>query len=510
MVQYKVLPLCTDVRREPAFWHQPMNIACYMCGVNPTAHASSLRTKRLQLAVNPHPYPLLSDIDGRKCRELEAFGVVCRTCMKNAPFTGRRIYHASQLVTWNTELLDSILHETAAPGRPSLEWAPAPGQAAGPPPRGTTDEAADLWLPQVPPMLALTHFGGTLEWLHYNDADSVWPFPTTGNPYEVRPYAGGSTAAYRRDFTDTGLCCWGCLQPLGKDGAVPTHYDDGLAQGLFHPGGRCALRYLLEYGGMHWKSRTVASVKMWQNDFGMPSSVADVLRPAPDRRLLKVLGGIFTLEEYLDEQRVLHVREAFVKTYPYYMRVEPDTQLEVIMYEDATTYELQPFDENLAVKVARRPHLLRPPGTDGSQPWRIQLSLMTIEYDTARLTDANDSTGVVGAVGLALDRASTGGHAGDEDEDEDEGNEDEDEEAMAAAGDDEDRQDEEDDRCGASRPRSAGCDERDDDEDDGGVVAETRAKRKRQRTPSSKPDPVRTLPRSSPAPASVRKRVKQQ
>lgn len=402
MALYKVLPLCSQVRKDDTFWYKPMDIACYMCGVNPSVYSTPLKLYKHQYAINPRPYPLLSDMDGRKERVLEAFEIVCRTCMKNAPFTGRRIYHSSQLTTWNTELLESILYDVDAPGRTPLLWKSPPKQTSSRSQHSgrkvidtieqhnehnehneDNEDTDDMWLPQVPPMLALIHFGGPLEWIHYNDADSVWPYPTTQNPYEMRPYNGTDLNVFQRDFTQTSLCCWGCLQPLGKDGSVPTFYDNGLVQGLFHPSGRCALRFLLEYGGMHWKSRTVASLKMWQKDFGMTSMIAESLRPAPDRRLLKVLGGIFTLDEYLNEQHILHVRDSFTKTYPYYMRIEPDTNLEIIMYEDSATYELQPFDENLAIKVTRKPHLLRDPSAGDTIPWRIQLSLMTIEYDSS-------------------------------------------------------------------------------------------------------------------------------
>jgi hypothetical protein len=387
---YRVLPLCTRERQDASFWTQPMDVCCYLCGENP-AEWQRKHPETKAAHVNPHPYPLMADFDP-VTREIIVSHVVCRTCMKNAPFWARRLFHDQKLIMWNSELLEEILKERTLLSAQSRALAEVTTPAHRFDDLSTYNDETleghtDLLL-KPPPLLALKKFGGDLDWLDYNDAKCCWMHPTSNNPHEIRKYAKDDPF-YKRDFTGSGICCWGCLQPLGRDGAIPTVYKASaqLLQGLFHPNGRCALRWLLEYDGDTAVVRANASKRLWVRDFNMPLAHMETLTEAPQRMLLEAFGGIFTLERFLEERDVRFVREDWEHTYPYFMRTDEKLTggLEELQYLDSTTYELQPFDKGLATKITRTWHPVVS-STGHATMWRISLGLSTIEIPQAVVT----------------------------------------------------------------------------------------------------------------------------
>ena len=370
-----------------------MNVCCFLCGENPSWWSDKLTKPHKASAsheidyTNPRPYPLIKELDS-VAREIDVAQVVCRTCMKNGPIWTRRCFYNQMLTMWNSEFFDDILKEETGLTNISKLHPKALSSPDHKYDHLTTNDDETLIgstdsLPQIPPMLALAKFHGPLAWDMYNDSAASWTHPTSENPHEIREYVKGDLA-YRRDFTDSGLCCWGCLQPLGSEGAIPTVLDVKHVQGLFHTNGRCALKYLVEYDGDRAATRATASKELWVLDFGMSLSDCQRLKEAPDRRLLQAFGGILTLAEFLEERNVLNVRESWVMNYPYYARVDSTSGLEELQYVDASTHELQPFDKNLAPQVKRVWH----PFVANHQPtrWKISHSLLTIEYpDTISL-----------------------------------------------------------------------------------------------------------------------------
>jgi hypothetical protein len=348
----KVLHFHTWERKNPHFWNEPMNMNCLMCGENPFHYSSKIKNDLERYDCNPHPYGTVKDIDYEN-HHIEFLNVLCRTCMLNSNISLPRIVHRSQLACWKMFLMRYVWCE-----KKMVESVLNPQ---------FHNENYNEFIPQRCPLLALKKFGGTIDWLQYNDPNFVYPFPFTKNQYSriKRPKLSIIfgfdnpikykiyLAKFQRDFTGSGIVCRQCLQPLDETGALPVYYDEEFDEGLFHPNGKCATRWLKELDNRENKIRYDKTKELWKNYFGWSSDQLSKLKLAPDKRLLKAFYGTLTLKQYLDsDSNSIQLNDYYKVNYPIYVDIEPITNLEIVKYQDPTKYEeKQPFESDLGMHV---------------------------------------------------------------------------------------------------------------------------------------------------------------
>lgn len=298
-----ILPFVTRIRQQLEFWNQPLNEPCYLCHEIPFQWAETLKDVSEKERIDRlRPYPILFCVD-RKKKILEVWEVVCRTCFINFSQEKHLLFNTSQQISWCSEYRMFILQsESIDPDvdpEPSKERATTVLEEDGQTP-------LSLWTRDVPwtgrvtpPLWSLKKFGGTLDWLTYNDPKTLFLSPTSTNRFE------NCALSLQGPWTvEPGtIACWGCGQWIKEETYLPVVWDFEQrgsttlvrqVTGCFHTHGRCAKAYLLRIPGHMRFHRLEKTEEFWWKHKLIPHTTSEQdirsIVPLPEVRLFESFG----------------------------------------------------------------------------------------------------------------------------------------------------------------------------------------------------------------------------